>query len=225
MRKISLLALSLAFSLVLASPSPASSLDPTTPVTSTLTASPATLATQATLSTSSRQAQVPQLDQPVETQAARSDSMVERSNEAVDGGDGEMKRMEEVAGVEKRWQGEQALLPRRAATPTAAATMPLLEHQAICSQVLHCSQAGKLRRRRSGSPSKPSCHFASLTPQADVRPPSHQHARRPCRSNHLYYVRRAAHRRWRNDCRDHLEGPVDADCARSFVPHPCTSSA
>ncbi|CDR35517.1 RHTO0S01e01090g1_1 [Rhodotorula toruloides] len=107
MRKISLLALSLAFSLVLASPSPASSLDPTTPVTSTLTASPATLATQATLSTSSRQAQVPQLDQPVETQAARSDSMVERSNEAVDGGDGEMKRMEEVAGVEKRWQGWQ----------------------------------------------------------------------------------------------------------------------
>ncbi|KAK4329668.1 Peptidase M50B-like-domain containing protein [Rhodotorula toruloides] len=60
-----------------------------------------------TLSAPSRQAQVPQLDQAVETQAARREAMVERSSEAVVGGDGQVKRMEEEAGLKKRWQGWQ----------------------------------------------------------------------------------------------------------------------
>ncbi|PRQ72310.1 Peptidase M50B-like-domain containing protein [Rhodotorula toruloides] len=106
MRTTSLLAFSLAFSLALAS-SPAASLDPATTVTSSLTASLIALATQPTLSAPSRQAQVPQLDQAVETQAARREAMVERSSEAVVGGDGQVKRMEEEAGLKKRWQGWQ----------------------------------------------------------------------------------------------------------------------
>ncbi|BGP27293.1 hypothetical protein JCM10295v2_006257 [Rhodotorula toruloides] len=106
MRTTLLLVISLASSLAIASP-PAASLDPAIPIASSLTASLTAVAAHATLSTASRQAQVAQLSRSVETQVAGRDGTVKRSDEAVNGDDGEAARQEDHAEMEKRWQGWQ----------------------------------------------------------------------------------------------------------------------